>query len=499
MRRLFTAGIVVFLLAFVVFELSINGVWQTDHSTSFVQLDYSLWHDHSFALTSATKVPPWSVDDFVYRGQNYSALAPGTAFLALPFAGLGCASNGGYTAFGYVLLLSETFVALTAALASYLVYRLALLYFRRSTSVLLAFAFAFSTTVWPMATYFFQSDPSALFVVLAAYLAVRGGRTGGPAVLLSALAGVSAGVAFTVDSVNGVLLPVLFAFLLLTKRGSLRQMLESAGAMVLGVVPGFAAIGYYDYAIFGSPFTGTEQSYLHVSSVLGSFTTSPSYGAALDLFSPARGLFVYAPFLVLGVMGFWEALRKKGVRLEMLLYLSIFVGILLPYTMWYDPTGGLSYGPRFLTAAIPFMLLPAGYVVERARGWKELAIFALFLAGAVTNGMAAVVTAIPVTTSFGDSPFVSVILPDFLQGKLDTTWSGAAHPWAWGILLVAALGVVLPLAAVGLIGRRESRADSGAVQGQAAEPLLRSRRGARETVMAQGLARVPSKLKRSGR
>lgn len=456
--RILTPGVLIFLVALVAFELSVNGIWATDHATSFVQLDYSMWHDHSFALTSATRVPPWSVDDFVYHGQNYSALAPGTAFLALPFAGLGFTLAGGYNAYGNVLVLTESFVALAGALAAYVFYLLALQYFRRSTSIFLGFAFALSTTVWPMATYFFQSDPSALFVLLAAYLAVRAYRKDGPAWGLSTLAGLSAGVAFTVDYVNGVLFPILVAFLLIGKRRSVASMAKSAVGFVIGAIPGLAAIGYYNYAIFGNPFVGSEQSYLHVPSVLGSFTTSPAFGTALDLVSPARGLLVFAPLLVLGVIGYSGALRSRRSRTELLFFLAIFLGIFIPYSMWYDPYGGLSYGPRFLTAAIPFLLLPAGFVVENARRWTTWIVYALFGAGTVMNGMAAVVTAIPVTKSFGDSPFLSVIVPEFFKGNLDTTWGfGSPQSWIWGTLLVVSLGVLLPLIAFRLFRQHDPK------------------------------------------
>ena len=456
MPRLLTAGLLVFAVALLAFELSINGVWATDHPTSFVQLSYALWHDHSFALTSATRVPPWSVDDFVYAGQNYSALAPGAAFLALPFTGLGFSLAGGYTAYGDVLLLSEAFVTLTGALAVYVFYRLASLYFRRSTSMFLGFAFAFSTILWPFATYFFQSDPSALFVLLTAYFGVKAARSEGGGTGLALLSGVAAGTAFTIDSVNGVLIPIVVVFIFLQKRrrgGSLR----AAAAYLLGAVPGFAAMGYYNYSIFGNPLVGTEQSYLHVSSVLGSFTTSPLYGVTLDTVSFERGAIIFAPILLIGVVGCLDALRNGSARLEMLLYLAIFFGILIPYSMWYEPDGGLSYGPRFLVAAIPFLLLPAGYFVEQAKGWRSGLVYGTYLAGVVMNGMAAVVTAIPYTNGFNDSPFASVILPRFLRGELDTIWgSGSAYATALGALLIVALGVVIPAAAV-LVARRKER------------------------------------------
>jgi hypothetical protein len=459
LQRLLSPGLLVFVVALLAFELSVNSVWATDHPTSFIQLDYALWHDHSFALTSATKVPPWSVDDFVYRGQNYSALAPGTAFLALPFTGLGFSLAGGYTAYGDVLLLSEVFVALTGALAAYVLFKLASLYFQRSTSLFLGFAFAFSTILWPFATYYFQSDPSALLVLLTAFFGVKAVRAEGGGAGLALLSGVSAGVAFTVDTVNGVLLPIMVAFILLGKKGK-GGSLRSVVSYLLGALPGLAAIGYYDYTIFGNPLVGTEQSYLHVSSVLGSFTTSPFFGLALDTVSLSRGLLIFAPVLVLGIIGYIDALRGRKARLEMLLYLAIFFGILIPYSMWYEPDGGLSYGPRFLVAAIPFLLLPAGYIVDRAKGWTRGLVYGVYLVGVVMNGMAAVVSAIPAipvgAKEFAFSPFASVILPQFLQGGLDTSWGfGSAYALTLGTLLIVAFGVVIPTAAMELSRRHE--------------------------------------------
>ena len=103
MRWLQSDGLLVFLFVFVVFAISVNTVWATDHTTSLTQLDYALLSDHTAALGHASSVPPWTVDDFHYGGQNYSALAPGTAFLALPFMAVAFTLAGGYTDYGPAL------------------------------------------------------------------------------------------------------------------------------------------------------------------------------------------------------------------------------------------------------------------------------------------------------------------------------------------------------------------------------------------------------------
>ena len=454
LQRFLTEGLLVFLFVFVVFEISVNVVWATDHATSLTQLDYALFANHSVALGHASDVPPWTVDNFHYDGQNYSALAPGTAFLALPFMAVGFSLAGGYTAYGPALFWAGTFVSMAGALASYLVYKIAGLYFRRGTSILLGLAFAFSTICWPFATYFFQSDVSAMLVLAAAYFALKAGRTEGSATAPALACGLAAGLAFTVDYVDAMIVPILLVFLVVRKRGSKVSMAGAAGAFVLGVLPGLAAIGAYNFAIFGTPFMTTESAYVG-QSVFGKFSTPLPYGLALNFVSLSRGVFAFAPFAVLGVLGYVDALRTKGVAVEALLWLAILLGIVIPYSAWYDPSGGLSFGPRFIVPAIPFLIIPAGFVVEQARGVKSSLVYALYAAGAVINGMAAFVTAVPPSTAFDVSPFLSYIVPNFEAGNFDSLWASyLGHSWLVGAALIASLGLMAPLVWVEAVRRR---------------------------------------------
>jgi len=450
-------GLLIFAIVFAMFELSINGIWATDHSISFTQLDYALWSNHSVALGQAALTPPWTVDDFVYRGQNYSALAPGTPFLALPFLGAAFTVAGGYTSWGPALSFSETFVAILAAGSASLVYLIGRMYFRRSTAGFLGLAFAFSTICWPFATYFFQSDVSAFFVLLTAYFALRSSRASGPGTVFSLLSGVAGGVAFSVDYVNAILLPFVVVFLVVSKRGSKAWMARTGAAFVVGALPGLAAIGAYNHAIFGDPFTTTEQYFNGKTSVFASFTNPIYSGLELDLFSFSRGLFVYSPLLVLGVVGYIEAILKREYRREMILLLGMFLCILLPYSAWYQPDGGISFGPRFLVAGIPFLLLPAGYILETTGGKSLWLAYIAFGAGVVINGLGALVSAIPEQTPSNVSPLETTILPRLAIGNLNVWWIGYVGeywPVATAVMLAAALAI--PIAWHELLRRREA-------------------------------------------
>src|SRR5207245_5487203 len=125
--------------------------------------------------------------------------------------------------------------------------------------------------------------------------------------------------------------------------------------------------------LFGSPLVSTEQVYLGKATAFAGFSYPILSGLGLDLFSPARGIFLYCPLLVIGTVGLYYMLRQSAHRREGFLFLLCFLGILVPYAMWYDPIGGSGFGQRFLVPAIPFLLLPTGFVLERGPSrWRAL-------------------------------------------------------------------------------------------------------------------------------
>ena len=55
--RRITAGAAIFLSAFLIYLLTLNSVWATDHTTSFLQLDWAIWVHHSFVVGSGSQLP----------------------------------------------------------------------------------------------------------------------------------------------------------------------------------------------------------------------------------------------------------------------------------------------------------------------------------------------------------------------------------------------------------------------------------------------------------
>jgi hypothetical protein len=446
--RLWTPGLLIFLSTLLVFAFSLNAIWAADHPTSLLELAYAFWANHSVVLARAGQVLPQTVDDFLYKGNYYSALAPGVAVLAQPFVGLGFVLDGKFTLFGNAMLLSELFVALCNSVAAYLVYKLASMYFTRRTSAFVAFAYAFSTISWPFATYFFESDVSAMLDVLAVYLAIRMARSGSSGIADTIPCGAALGVALTVDYINGILVPIVSVFLLYAFRRRLAGFAKGFTGFLVASAAGVVMLALYNQTAFGDPFVTTEQAYQNTSSLLGSFSYPLLSGLYLDLFSPLRGVFVYCPILILGALGFNFILRRRETASEGLLLAACFVGMLLPYSVWSNAIGGEAFGQRFLIPAIPFLLLPSGFLIEARERAVAAIAYLLYGVGVLFNGIAGVTTAIPQAEAVSHFPFLTHVLPLFLSGQLDTWWwiQSGSFWWAPAILIIAT-ALMLPLVA----------------------------------------------------
>jgi len=454
-------GLLIFLWALLVYACSLNVIWAADHPTSLLQLAYALWANHSPVLVRTGPSFPGTVDDFIYNGNYYSALAPGVAVLAQPFVALGFVLDGGFNLFGSAMLLSELFVAVCNAVAAYLVFRLASMYFAEKTSVFIAFAYAFSTISWPFATYFFESDVSAMLDVLAVYLAIRMGRSGHSRLADAVFCGAALGAALTVDYLNALLVPIVSVFLMYSFRKSLSAFAKAFAGFIAAAALGVLLLALYNQAAFGDPFLTTEQAYQQTSSLFGAFSYPILDGLYLDLLSPLRGVFVFCPILVLGAIGFYFVPKRREFENEAVLLAACFVGILIPYAMWYNPVGGEAFGQRFLIPVIPFLLLPSGFLMEsRKRGVAAVA-YLLYGVGVVFNGIAGVTTAIPQQEAVSHFPFLTQVLPLFLKGQLDTWWWREAGPdwWAPSLVMIA-VALALPWATTRFLRSRDpSEAD----------------------------------------
>jgi hypothetical protein len=255
-----------------------------------------------------------------------------------------------------------------------------------------ALAFGLGTLALPYATLFGDAVvvASLLLLVFRLLLALpRGARAPAPrgGALLFA-AGSAGGLAVLVN--NSALLAVaalgVYAAWRCRPRGLVVAYLAG------GVLPA-ALLAAYQQACFGSAFDLPQRHQLEVfqtaaaSPLLGVFA-APDWSVLPELlFRPYRGLFLFSPVLVLGVVGLGSMLAGRGRRAEAALFAAIFVLFVLMNLSFNGWHGGSSFGPRYLIPALPFLALPLAPAFARFR----LASWALASLSVVSMG---VVTAV---------------------------------------------------------------------------------------------------------
>jgi len=161
-------------------------------------------------------------------------------------------------------------------------------------------------------------------------------------------------------------------------------------ALVVGGAPFAVLLGAYDVLCYGGIF---ELSSAHEGAAgfrslasAGFFGVSlPSPGILLRLLAdPSKGLLVFSPFLLLwpGAFRSSRAALPSAGRLALALAPLSLLLLYAGYPNWH---GGFTVGPRYLVAALPFLVFPftfrrGGFLESALVGGSTLAVCATTLA-----------------------------------------------------------------------------------------------------------------------
>jgi hypothetical protein len=263
---------------------------------------------------------------------------------------------------------------------------------------------------------------------------------------LVALAGLMAGLAVCFEYPLALLAAILFCYAL-ARAVSLRRGVAFGAAAAVGAAPALLynlwSLGSplrfaYSYAVSVPGRTGHDELGLNSSGFFG--ITAPRPGAAIDLLLSGRGLLTLTPVLVMGVVGA-VLIRRRGWRAESNVILAT-AGLYFLYNSGYwQPLGGGTPGPRFLTPMLPFLALGFAPAYRRFSAITlGLAIpsFLIMLAGALTY---------PLLGDGGTGTWIDWLVDGSLEHTVLSA-AGVTNAWLAVLPVLAALAAAIAFCAL---------------------------------------------------
>ncbi len=350
-------------------------LWQTRSLVEYGSLDINR------ALRDYGYVGDLSFKD----GRYFPSKAPLLSFAAVPiYLVLRAWGGGGRYAVPEIPLVfwSRFFITVLPTLVM-LVYlrRFVRTYLSNAWADVITATYAVGSLAFGYSLLFISHQPTAVLLFGCFYALWRGARGEWNAAAYAA-AGAFAGAAIACEytSVLTLLPLVVYAFLELFApisawKPRLTVLARSLGLATIGAAPFVLALMMYHQACFGNPFE-TGYKYLndpgyqgwHVGGFLG-IGLPDARAFVLSFFSPLRGLFALSPFLLLAIPGLvfvWRASAKGDRPVRSLFWLSsleLLVHAYFTSSFSYE-SWGWATGPRHMTPLVPYLLLPAGWLLQ---------------------------------------------------------------------------------------------------------------------------------------
>jgi hypothetical protein len=310
------------------------------------------------------------------EGAKYSKYGIGMSVLAVPFYLVGKALSVALPVTpSYATLFCVSMInAFITALSCLLIYRFGSERFGFSypTSVLLAFGYGLSTIAWFYSEDFMSEPATSLFLLAAVFLVTEQDKAKKNCNLL--LAGVFLGMALTCRLATLVAVPGFFLYMILNRENApawkTRSLITDAARFLIPIACFIFLIFLYNFVRFQNIFeTGYEKG----------FVTEGWTGLLGILFSPGKSVFLYNPLLIVGCLALPSFIKIKS-KMASLFGWIVLVHLVL-FSFWHSWYGGAGWGPRLMLVVFPYLILPVGFLLQKAKGKARTGIIAVMIVG----------------------------------------------------------------------------------------------------------------------
>lgn len=300
-------------------------------------------------------------------GESYSWFGIGPVLISLPFYVVGKLMS--VPPANLLTIINQLVGAATAVMVFYFC---TVLGYSRKSSLLTSVFYGFGTMAW-----YYAKDPGdhaleTLFSFLAIfYMFQQRNNIKKSSVILAA---VFFGLSFLTKPVSILLIPALLLLILFPSSGqafskeSIKQEVVNIAIFLVTLLPFMVLFLWYNHARFGSVFEtgyGLMATRMHIEYFSVDFIIT---GLTGFLLSPGKGFFYYSPIAILYFFSVKAFYRKEPLlafcfSLIIISYLIFYSG----YKYWH---GDWAWGPRYLFATMPFIIIPIGSLID-SRRWSS--------------------------------------------------------------------------------------------------------------------------------
>lgn len=363
-------------------DTKIGGPFESSGSTSRYALVKSIVENKS--LLFGIKLAKFASPDVTGINGKYTTLfTPGVSLAAAPFYYLG-------RFFGLSQLVTYLSTTVFALLNIFLVYLISRKFnVNRAFSVVSGLSFGFATSAMAYANTLTQHHLS-VFLILLAVLNAANKRN----FINNFTFGLIVGAGLLVDIPNFFMMVPIGLYILsrnfdLEKTGDALKLKVKLSiiALLIGIIPMIGVFGWYNHQTTGSytklaqsigrtdVFASDEIKEINKQTVTKSKDQGPPLvpfdtrmqlnGLYILLFSDERGIFYYNPVVIFGILGLILAVKNKASDNLAIVIISVVMVNILLYSMFGDPWGGWSFGPRYLIPATALLCTGIGYSLSK--------------------------------------------------------------------------------------------------------------------------------------
>lgn len=331
-----------------------------------------------------------SPDLVLYKGNYFSIFTPGVSFVAVPFYILG-------KLFELPQLFSFFSTLIFAVLNLYLVAKIGMrLGASKYPALIGGLVFLFGTNALAYSLSLTQHHASTFFILLSVLNAFPR-RTWFNNLMLGII--FTAGILMDIPNAFMMVPVMLYAIFKHFQKQEIGQKIKISLRLVslfliIGFVPLVFLFGWYNYTLTGS-YASLGQTigrtdYIESAQLreqeekpkdVNLFDKKQVFnprdqlnGLYILIVSNERGIFYYSPIVLIGLLGIWVASRKKDTLSAAVVSSSVILTCVVIYSMFGDPWGGWSFGPRYLIPATALLCAGIGVAVQK---YKKNAVFIL--------------------------------------------------------------------------------------------------------------------------